>query len=150
VNIDIVHPDNRVEYEYWYSTVFDQEPWVLYDMSLYQKALGSNALFTPRILTYSCPYCPESFKTKHCLVDGKYCPFFAKDTTPHEAENLPNGFLLMESVRQKCVYEIVSNEQQGKNATFDKWFHYSVEFLDHCVKNQDFSEECANLYLKKA
>lgn len=33
--LDIVHPDNRVEYEYWYSTVLDQEPWVLYDMSLY-------------------------------------------------------------------------------------------------------------------
>ena len=33
--LDIVHPDNRVEYEYWYSTVFDQEPWTLYDLSLY-------------------------------------------------------------------------------------------------------------------
>jgi hypothetical protein len=33
--IDIVHPDNRVEYDYWYSTVLDHEPWVLYDLSLY-------------------------------------------------------------------------------------------------------------------
>ena len=38
-NLEIVHPDNRVEYEMWYSTILDVEPWLLYDVSLYQKAL---------------------------------------------------------------------------------------------------------------
>lgn len=33
--MEIVHPDNRVEYEYWYSTMLDQEAWFLYDLSLY-------------------------------------------------------------------------------------------------------------------
>jgi hypothetical protein len=74
--IDIVHPDNRVEYEYWFSSVLDQDPWVLYDLSLYQKALDSNALFTPRVLTYSCKYCSDEFKSKNCLVNGEYCPFY--------------------------------------------------------------------------
>ncbi len=68
--MDIVHPDNRVEYEYWFSTVLDHEPWVLYDMSLYQQALEAKALFTPRILTYSCKFCADDFKNKYCLVGG--------------------------------------------------------------------------------
>lgn len=33
--IDIAHPDNRVEYEYWFSTYLDQEAWLIYDLSLY-------------------------------------------------------------------------------------------------------------------
>ena len=36
---DIFHPDNRVEYELWYSTILDVEPWLTYDISLYQRAL---------------------------------------------------------------------------------------------------------------
>jgi hypothetical protein len=34
-DLEIVHPDNRVEYEFWYSTVVEVEPWLLYDISLY-------------------------------------------------------------------------------------------------------------------
>jgi hypothetical protein len=68
--IDIAHPDNRVEYEYWFSTFLDQEGWFLYDLSLYQRALDNNALFTPRILTYSCKYCSDEIKDSLCLNDG--------------------------------------------------------------------------------
>ena len=34
-DLEIQHPDNRVEYEFWYSTVVEVEPWLLYDISLY-------------------------------------------------------------------------------------------------------------------
>lgn len=34
--LDMAHPDNRVEYEFWYSTVLDTEAWLMYDISLYQ------------------------------------------------------------------------------------------------------------------
>ena len=106
--LDIVHPDNRVEYEYWYSSVLDHEPWFLYDMSLYQQALDSKALFTPRILTYSCKYCTEDFKTKHCLVGGEYCPYFQTSTVPQSVSNISgNGALMYESLRQKCVYDTI-------------------------------------------
>jgi PA domain len=33
--LELVHPDNRVEYEFWYSTILDVEPWLMYDVSLY-------------------------------------------------------------------------------------------------------------------
>lgn len=76
--LEIAHPDNRVEYEFWYSTVLDVEPWLMYDLSLYQKALSKNALFTPRILTYSCTGCSNELKQSLCLADGKYCPYLPK------------------------------------------------------------------------
>ena len=50
--LEMAHPDNRVEYEFWYSTILDVDYWRLYDLSVYQKALNDHALFTPRILTY--------------------------------------------------------------------------------------------------
>ena len=34
--LDMAHPDNRVEYEFWYSTILDTEAWLMYDLSLYQ------------------------------------------------------------------------------------------------------------------
>lgn len=52
--IEINHPDNRVEYELWYSSILDLDYGELKEIALYQQALGDNTLFTPRILTYSC------------------------------------------------------------------------------------------------
>ena len=72
--LDIVHPDNRVEYELWYSSILDVEPWLMYDISLYQKTLENNALFTPRILTYACKSCSNDLKETLCLANGEYCP----------------------------------------------------------------------------
>ena len=33
--LEITHPDNRVEYELWYSTFLDVDYWRLYDMMLF-------------------------------------------------------------------------------------------------------------------
>jgi hypothetical protein len=77
--LEMVHPDNRVEYEFWYSTILDVEYWRLYDIALYQKALNSHALFTPRILTYSCMTCSKDYRDSNCLVNGEFCPFLPKE-----------------------------------------------------------------------
>lgn len=60
--LEISHPDNRVEYELWYSSILDLDYEQLRDMALYQFALGKEALITPRILTYSCRECSEEVK----------------------------------------------------------------------------------------
>ena len=86
--LEMVHPDNRVEYEFWYSTILDIEYWRLYDIALYQKALNDNALFTPRILTYSCKYCSEEVKQSTCIANGEYCPYFPKEKLPHKLEDV--------------------------------------------------------------
>ena len=102
----MAHPDNRVEYELWYSTVLDTEAWLIYDLSLYQQALGKNALFTPRIITYSCKGCTEEMKSELCLADGSYCPYFPKQKIPDRMKGINDGEILTESLRQRCVYEV--------------------------------------------
>lgn len=62
--LEINHPDNRVEYELWYSSILDLDYMQLRELALYQFALGKDALFTPRILTYSCLECSAEMKAK--------------------------------------------------------------------------------------
>lgn len=76
--LEIVHPDNRVEYEMWYSSIQDIDYAKLYDLGLYQKALSDNALFTPRIFTYECTFCSDEVKKNSCFSNGKYCPYLPK------------------------------------------------------------------------
>lgn len=39
--MEIVHPDNRVEYELWYSSILDLNYMQVQDLATYQFALGS-------------------------------------------------------------------------------------------------------------
>jgi hypothetical protein len=53
----MVNPDNRVEYEFWYSSLLDLKRDTVYDLGAYERAFASKALFTPRTLTYTCKGC---------------------------------------------------------------------------------------------
>ena len=86
--LEMVHPDNRVEYEFWYSTILDMKPDSLEDIALYQSALNDNALFTPRIVSYSCDYCSDEVKKSSCLVNGSYCAYMPKQKLPKELNDI--------------------------------------------------------------
>ena len=77
------NPDNRVEYELWYSSILDLTSDSIKELGEYQKPFGKDALFTPRIITFSCENCPKYIKEENCVSDGKYCPYRAKT---HEEE----------------------------------------------------------------
>lgn len=140
--LEIVHPDNRVEYELWYSSILDLEYSRLYDVGLYQKALSDNALFTPRIFTYECNYCSEEIKQTSCLSNGLYCPYFPKrDLTP-AMKGVTELQLLEESLRQKCVYQVLTDEKDA-NLNFTKWFNYALNFLEECNSADKFNKLCA-------
>jgi hypothetical protein len=59
VDLGLDNPDNRVEYELWYSSVFDLSSEQLTEIAQYQHAFGSLTLFTPRIMTFECMNCPK-------------------------------------------------------------------------------------------
>jgi hypothetical protein len=106
----MVHPDNRVEYEFWYSSILDIDSDRLADIALYNSALEKNVLFTPRVLTYSCPSCSQNVKQDHCLADGRYCPFFPKHALEGGMRDIRGNQLMLESLRQKCLYEQISSD----------------------------------------
>ena len=53
-DIEMANPDNRGEYELWYSSILDIDQRTIYDLGSHERAFGAAALFTPRILTYTC------------------------------------------------------------------------------------------------
>jgi len=105
----MVHPDNRVEYEFWYSTILDIDFDKLVDIALFQKALNKHALFTPRIFTYQCTNCAKEIKENHCIGDGNYCPYFPKAPLPPNLRNIKGRQFIEESLRQRCLYETIAD-----------------------------------------
>lgn len=59
-------------------------------------------------------------------------------------EGITDGEILVESLRQKCIYTSVTQSDQ-----VDKWFTYNVAFLDNCMDKALFGEDCALVQMKK-
>lgn len=87
-DLEMIHPDNRVEYEYWYSTILDLDYDTLVDIALYQQALNKKALFTPRVLTYACPQCAKEVREEACIAEGQYCPYFPSKEVAGELKDV--------------------------------------------------------------
>ncbi len=51
--------------------------------------------------------------------------------------------LLGESLRSKCVYEVLKAEA-GEDSDFFKWYNYLINFSQECNKLDKFNVECAN------
>ena len=59
VDLGLKNPDNRVEYELWYSSILDMTKQSISQLGEYQKPFGNHTLFTPRIITFECDGCPK-------------------------------------------------------------------------------------------
>lgn len=115
--------DNRVEYEMWYSSVFDMSVKQIEEIADFQKPFGNHTLFTPRILTFACETCPKFIKDTACFSDGKYCAYQPKspDYATYNGLNSDRD-LLYEALREKCLYQKNAEDDTSKN--FKMWFNY--------------------------
>jgi hypothetical protein len=86
-DLSLSNPDNRVEYELWYSSILDLSAKSLKEMGKYQVPFGADALFTPRILTFNCENCPSFIRKENCVSDGKYCPYRPKSSSEEMNED---------------------------------------------------------------
>jgi hypothetical protein len=137
-----VHPDNRVEYELWYSSILDVNVDTLAQLGVNQRALRDQALFTPRILTYACPQCSADLKRDSCLADGAYCAIFPAAKLPSALSSLKGRQMLEESLRERCLYQTLT-ESYSVNSNFTHWFLYAVRFLEKCDEADTFTADCA-------
>lgn len=137
----MVTPDNRVEYELWYSSFLDVDTRMIYDLGSHERAFGADALFTPRILTYSCKDCDEDIKSKNCVSNGEYCVYMPRNPIPEEMAGVTGVQLLVESLRARCVYEVLKADV-GENSDFFKWYNYLINFNQECQNKERFNEHC--------
>jgi hypothetical protein len=52
-----------------------------------------------------------------------------------------------ESLRERCVYQVMSEELQNQNYT--QWFNYVLMFTDDCANDKTFNEECSKRVINK-
>ena len=78
-----------------------------------------------------------------------YCTYFPKQQIPERMVGVQDGLILYESLRQRCVYEVTKQEVGPSSSTLDKWFAYTVGFLDNCLDKSKFGEDCAIAQMKK-
>lgn len=148
VDMSLANPDNRVEYELWYSSILDLNAESIKQLGEYQKPFGADALFTPRILTFDCENCPKSVREANCLSDGRYCPYRPRshkdeysyqgsffhdvlDSTDSQIHNVASKVgdldMLFESLRERCLYEKVLHDD--KSSVLLLWYQYMYNML---------------------
>jgi hypothetical protein len=72
-SFDISRPDNRVEYDIWYSSSNDAALDFIHDFMKVDKRFGSKVLMTPRFVFWRCQDCDIEFQTQNCYSGGRYC-----------------------------------------------------------------------------
>lgn len=73
ITFNMENPDNRVEYDIWYTSTDDRALDFIDNFQQYDKLLGDKVLMTPHFVTFDCRDCDKEFKEKECFDDGKFC-----------------------------------------------------------------------------
>ena len=108
-------PDNRVEYDIWYTSTDDRALDFLDDFKDYDYHLGEKVLMTPHFVTFNCTECDTEFKSTECYGDGKYCAIYHKGTQQMGQE------IIQEDLRQKCIY----NSSIAENGNAKNFWDYT-------------------------
>jgi hypothetical protein len=91
-------PDNRVEYDIWYSSSNDRALDFITDFEAHDKSLGTDVLMTPHFVFWKCPFCDPNYIKNDCYAGGKYCAV-------EPSNNLIKGRdIIIEDLREKCLY----------------------------------------------
>jgi len=124
-SFSMAHPDNRAEYDIWYTSSDDRALDFISSMREYNEGLGADVLMTPRFVYWRCVDCDDEMIKKHCWSNGKYC---AVDS----ANNKHTGQqIMLEDLREKCI----AKKSQ------EKWWSYMWYIHSMCGTNID--EQCS-------
>ena len=66
-------PDDRVEYDIWFTSSNDRALDFISDFAEYDKKLGTSVLMTPRYVFWKCTFCEDDYLENDCYGGGKYC-----------------------------------------------------------------------------
>lgn len=86
--------DGHVMVNYWYTTGDDRSLDFIRDVSKYIEKLSDIITWTPRLVTWACPHCDDTFKKQNCVSDGKYCAMMHDDNL-----KISGNQLIMEGLR---------------------------------------------------
>jgi len=132
INFEMENPDDRVEYDIWYTSGDSHALNFLKHMYHYNDKLGDNVLMTPHMIVKQCYHCTD--ETDNCIryYQTYYC-------APYTDSILQARTALKQGVEELCIYDAYNQTGNSKN-----WWEYMKE-LYNC-KDSDYNEHC----IKKA
>ena len=136
-SFDLKHPDDKVEYEYYYSSSDDKSLDFIQSFGDYHFKIIQNLKFTPRYVSWTWKSCSKQVKDKHWFTDGQYCVVH----TTESAQFFGRQFLY-ENLREKCLH----NYAEKINRSYI-WWDYMKEIYLECRNRLDL--ECSKYVLKK-
>jgi hypothetical protein len=92
-------PDNRVEYDIWFTSSNDRALDFIADFHEYDSKFSDKVLMTPHYVFWRCTFCEEDYLKNDCFGGGKYCAVEPSN------ERFKGRDIIMEDLRQKCIYE---------------------------------------------
>jgi hypothetical protein len=136
-----VRKNDFVVMDLWFSARDTRSVRFLGEFAFYGDKFAKKELaFTPHYALWNCEDCKETGYDKdnpNCISGGRYC---APD--PDGFDELTGRDVLMEDLRQLCVYTLTSEED-----TYSLWFDYMMNFNSTCFSN--LSEECSKRVMEK-
>jgi hypothetical protein len=114
VKFEMNRPDDRVEYEFWFSSSNDRGLDFIRDFRTYHEKLGKKLLLVPRYFSWACINCDDSITETDCFCDGLYCAMDENNL------RVSGRDIIHENLRQKCIYD----STMTKNKNDSLWWDY--------------------------
>lgn len=130
-SFDMTRPDNRVEYDIWYSSSNDVALDFIQDFMKVDKRFGDNVLMTPRFVFWECDDCDDEFQNQHCFGGGNYCATDSGNT------KLTGQEIVLEDLRQMCIYK----KAYSKDSTRQLYWDYIKTVHMEC--DNKLNEDCS-------
>ncbi len=135
IKFDINNKNNTSKYDIWYTPDIENIYTFFKDFEKYQKMLGNYAKMDLHFVTYPhFSYDPNANIPKEdCLGSGLYC------IRPGKLGITDGSIIVIESIRQKCIYNITSN-----NNRLESFWKFISKFHENCVLKENFNQVCSN------
>lgn len=134
VSFEMDNPDDRVEYDIWYTSGDPKALNFIKAMHPYHTKLESNVLMTPHMIVLTCPWCSSSEIEQNCIVSRgvSYC------APPSNSASLRGKEILRQGLHDLCVYD--SYKESDNLEDQERWWKY-MDMAYDCQLTR-YSDEC--------
>lgn len=149
VSTDDLQFSGSIDVDLWYSSTLDLGLKLSDELSAlsysFKNNHGTKPLFTPRIATFECRNCSETFLQENCMSDGLYCPYTPKFFDEYKLQNSEFQFsgreILLQALREKCLHDLISDKYDDEGTVYWTFFKYLDEcFVENGPKVKSLSE----------
>merc|ERR1719382_615323 len=109
---------------------------------------NNKPLFTPRIATFTCWDCDQEYIQQNCVSNGVYCGFTPSFFQKYHLDNPDSKFkmtgreVIIQSLREKCLFKIMSDEFNDSGDMFWTFFGYNKECFTNIEEQATSFNDC--------